>query len=210
MRIDPFFDRQPAPGFVEDLSSPVHAHAPLGFGNRKSAREGEVFAGGLYLKNEFADGKDLLEAAYADFSAFLAVTGAGGDRYPIALEKGCVSGKESFRLAVREDGATVTAEETEGVRRALVYIEEEMTKREGAFLPFGEIVRKPYIKTRMTRGFFSPTNRAPKFGDELLDDTEYYPDEYLNRLALNGTNGLWIYTSFRALIDTPVFPQNKE
>lgn len=210
MRVDPFFDRQPAPGFVSDLSSPVHARAPLGFKNRKSARKGEAAVSGIYLKNEFPEGKDLLETAYADFSAFLAVTGAGGDRYPISLEKGSVAGKESFRLCVGEDGATVTAEETEGVRRALVYIEEEMTKREGAFLPLGALVRKPYIKTRMTRGFFSPTNRAPKFGDELLDGVEYYPDEYLNRLAHNGTNGLWIYTSFRALIDTPVFVQNKE
>ncbi len=210
MRIDPFFDRQPAPGFVEDLSSPVHAHAPLGFGNRKVAREEEVSALGIYLKNEFPEGKALLETAYADFLSFISVTGIGGSRYPIFFVKGEVAGKESFLLSVRENGVTVTAEETEGVRRALVYIEEEMTKREGAFLPLGEIRRRPYIKTRMTRGFFSPTNRAPKFGDELLDDIEYYPDEYLNRLAHNGTNGLWIYTSFRALIDTPVFEQNKE
>ena len=209
MRIDPFFDRQPAPGFVEDLSSPVHAHAPLGFGNRKNARKGEASALGIYLKNEFPDGKTLLETAYADFSAFISVTGIGGSLYPLSFVKAAVSGKESFLLTVREDGVTVTAEETEGVRRALVYIEEEMTKREGAFLPLGEIQRRPYIKTRMTRGFFSPTNRAPKFGDELLDDVDYYPDEYLNRLAHNGTNGLWIYTSFRALIDTSVFEQNK-
>ena len=209
MRIDPFYDRQPAPGFVEDLSSPVHARAPLGFGGRSDVRAGEVSALGVYLANEFPEGKALLETAYADFSAFLRVTGIGGDRYPIRFVKADVAGKESFLLTVREDGVTVAAEETEGVRRALVCIEEEMTKREGAFLPLGEIRRKPYIKTRMTRGFFSPTNRAPKFGDELLDTAEYYPDEYLNRLAHNGTNALWIYTSFRALIDTPVFEQNK-
>ena len=129
MRIDPFYDRQPAPRFVEDLSSPVHARAPLGFGERMTAREGEVAACGIYLKNEFSEGADLLAAAYADFAAFTAVTGIGGDRYPVSLVKGEVSGVESFRLSVREDGVTVTAEETEGVRRALIFIEEEMTKR---------------------------------------------------------------------------------
>ena len=210
MRIDPFFSRQPAPGFVADLSSPVHARAPLGFGSRTEAREGEISAMGIYIKEAFPEGEALLESAYADFSAFLAVTKIGGDRYPISIRKGIVAGKESFRLSVSESEAMITAEETEGVRRALVYLEEEMTKREGAYLPLGEVERKPYIKTRMTRGFFSPTNRAPKFGDELLDDMEYYPDEYLNRLAHNGTNGLWIYTSFRALIDMPQFAQNKE
>ncbi len=210
MRIDPFFDRQPTPGFVADLSSPVHARAPIGFGERKAPRAGEISAKGIYFKNTFPEGHDLLESAYRDFEAFIAVTKIGGDLYPLALVKGEVLGKESFRLCVSERGVTVVAEETEGVRRALVYIEEEMTKREGPYLPLGEIERKPYIKTRMTRGFFSPTNRAPKFGDELLDEIEYYPDEYLNRLAHNGTNGLWIYTSFRALVDMPLFEQNKE
>ncbi len=209
MRIDPYFDRQPEPGFVEDLSSPVHARAPLGFDDRNAAREGEISVLGIYLDGEFPEGKALLETAYADFASFIAVTGIGGRRYPLTLVKGAVAGKESFRLCVSAEGARVVAEETEGVRRALVYIEEEMTKREGAFLPLGEIQRKPYIRTRMTRGFFSPTNRAPKFGDELLDEVDYYPDEYLNRLAHNGTNALWIYTSFRALIDMPQFEQNK-
>ena len=211
MRIDPFFDRQPEPGFIKDLCSPVHARAPLGFGTRKSAREGEISANGIYIKEKFPEGEEVLLSAYEDFDAFLAVTAIGGDRFPIVIEKGLVKGvAESFRISVSESGVKITAEETEGVRRALVYLEEEMTKREGAFLPLGTVERRPYIRTRMTRGFFSPTNRAPKFGDELLDDVDYYPDAYLNRLAHNGTNGLWIYTSFRALIDMPQFEQNKE
>ncbi len=211
MRIDPFFDRQPSPGFIADLSSPVHARAPLGFGKRVTPREGEISVKGLYIKQKFPEGETILSSAYEDFAAFLSVTKVGGDRFPIVIEKGHVKGvSESFRIRVSESGVTVTAEETEGVRRALVYLEEEMTKNEGPFLPLGTVERRPYIKTRMTRGFFSPTNRAPKFGDELLDEVDYYPEAYLNRLAHNGTNGLWIYTSFRALIDTPVFEQNKE
>ncbi len=211
MRIDPFFNCQPEAGFIKDLCSPVHARAPIGFGSRKAPRAGEVSADGIYVKTTFPEGADLLSTAYEDFSAFISVTGIGGDRFPITIVKGAVkSVAESFRIVVSDSGVTVTAEETEGVRRALVYLEEEMTKREGAFLPLGTVERRPYIRTRMTRGFFSPTNRAPKFGDELLDDVEYYPDEYLNRLAHNGTNGLWIYTSFRALIDMPQFEQNKE
>ncbi|MBP3591922.1 MAG: hypothetical protein J6K14_05505 [Clostridia bacterium] len=211
MRIDPFFDRQPSPGFIADLSSPVHARAPLGFGKRVTPREGEISVKGLYIKQKFPEGETILSSAYEDLAAFLSVTKVGGDRFPIVIEKGHVKGvSESFRIRVSESGVTVTAEETEGVRRALVYLEEEMTKNEGPFLPLGTVERRPYIKTRMTRGFFSPTNRAPKFGDELLDEVDYYPEAYLNRLAHNGTNGLWIYTSFRALIDMPIFSQNKE
>ena len=209
MRIDPFFDRQPEAGFIAELASPVHAHPPLNFGARMTPGENEIDASGLYLKTVFPEDASVLQTAYDDFRAFLSVTGAQGNRYPLLIQKDTVKGNESFRILVTEKETTITAEDPEGVRRALVYIEEEMTKREGPFLPLGEVERKPYIRMRMTRGFFSPTNRAPKFGDELLDDIDYYPDEYLNRLAHNGTNGLWIYTSFRALIDMPQFPQNK-
>jgi hypothetical protein len=66
MRIDPFFSRQPAPGFVADLSSPVHARAPLGFGSRKKARESEISAMGIYIKEVFPEGRELLESAYAE------------------------------------------------------------------------------------------------------------------------------------------------
>ena len=208
MRIDRFFKEQPPIEFIEDLKSPVHAEPPLGFGRAKK-EDGEVSVNGIYIKEKFSGGDELLATAYNDFDTFVSVTRIGGDRYPIYIKRGEVSGYESHRITVTEDAVTIVAEDTEGVRRAIVYLEGEMTKREGAFLPIGEITRRPYIKTRITRGFFSPTNRAPKWGDELLDDIDYYPDEYLNRLAHSDTNGLWIYTSFRALISTPCFNDDK-
>ncbi len=63
------------------------------------------------------------------------------------------------------------------------------------------------IKTRITRGFFSPTNRPPKNIDELWDDVDYYPEEYLNRLAHDGNNGIWIYTHFCDLIPSKIIPE---
>ena len=77
-------------------------------------------------------------------------------------------------------------------------------------MPLGDTVRKSRITRRITRGYFSPTNRAPKWGDELLDDIDYYPENYLDRLAHNGTNGLWIYTSFAQLIKSPYLPSKDE
>lgn len=210
MHMDEFFYRQPQPGFIAELSAPVHAQPPLNFGSGRMSGSEEVNVTGLYLETLFPEGAEVLQTAYEDFCAFLSVTKIKGSRYPLIIQKATVKGKESFRLLVQEEKTILMAEEPEGVRRGLVYLEEEMTKREGPFLPLGSIERKPYIRMRITRGFFSPTNRAPKFGDELLDDVDYYPDEYLNRLAHNGTNGLWIYTSFRALIDMPQFPQRKE
>ena len=203
---DEFFDKQPPLGFVEYLKRPVHEKKPTRFG-RTAPRDGEVYAGGIYLENRFPDPEGLIETATDDFSAFCRVCGIGGDRYPVTLIKGDAPCFEAYAIEVRQDGCTVTANDTEGIRRAIYYLEDEMTAREGALLPLGKIERKPWLRSRVTRGFFSPTNRPPKNGDELLDDIDYYPDEYLNRLAHDGTNGLWIYTSYRQLVPSDIITE---
>ncbi len=66
--------------------------------------------------------------------------------------------------------------------------------------------REPWMKTRITRCFFSPINRPPKNGDELSDDVDYYPENYLRRLQRDGTNGVWIYTRFSDLVRSSYLP----
>ncbi len=208
MRVDPFFENQPPIEFIESLKLPVHVSPPPNFklGNPEGE---EISALGAYFAEKFPSDEGLLDTAYDDFEKFLTVTGICGNNYPIYLKRGEVSGYESYRISVSKDKCVITAEDTEGIRRAIIYLEDEMTKREGPYLAVGEVTRAPKIKDRITRGFFSPTNRPPKYGDELLDDIDYYPDEYLNRLAHSGTNGLWIYTSFRALVKTKYFDDDE-
>jgi len=200
-RIDPFFDDQPPMEFVDELKKPFYQSAPANFNTRK-IREGEIAVSGIYLDaHDFSD-EALLETAYSDFSRFADLYGISGKNYPVVLKKGPTPCYESYKIVFDSSCTTVYSADCEGIRRAIIYLEDELVRREGAFLPKGEILRKPSVKTRITRGFFSPTNRAPKFGDELFDDIEYYPDEYLNRLAHDGTNGIWIYTSFKALLSS--------
>ncbi len=208
-RLDPFFEDQPPMEFTEDLKKPVHESAPVGFDKDGRAEPGQVNCKGIYIKERFPDTEGLLDTAYADFERFIELCEISGNSYPVSFILGEVCGFESYRISANNEGCTVTAGDTEGIRRAIVYLEGELTKNEAPALTAGEITRRAYIKTRITRGFFSPTNRPPKFGDELLDDIEYYPDEYLNRLAHSGTNGLWIYTSFRALVKTDYFPDDE-
>ena len=200
---DEFFDKQPPLSFVEYLKAPVHTSRPARFA-RTVAEEGEVSVRGMYLDHRFPDAEGLLDTVTADFSLFISLCGIGGGRYPVRLQKGLTPCFEAYTIDVRADGCTITAADTEGIRRALIYLEDEMTAREGAFLPLGLIERKPWMKRRITRGFFSPTNRPPKNGDELSDNIDYYPDEYLNRLMHDGTNGLWIYTSFKQLVPSDI------
>ena len=204
-KIDPFFHRQPDKAFIEELKSPVHLSAPLGFDSERDPSSGEVSARGIYIAERFPENEGLLDTAYADFERFCSLCKIGGKSYPVRFICDGSMEYESYRISVSADGCTVISGDTEGARRAIIYLEDEMTAREGPLLPLGEINRRAFVKARITRGFFSPTNRPPKYGDELLDDIDYYPDEYLNRLAHSGTNGLWIYTSFRALVKTKYF-----
>ncbi|MBQ7037472.1 MAG: hypothetical protein IJN74_08330 [Clostridia bacterium] len=208
-KFDEFFNRQPEREFVNLLKEPVHTYKPATFGKR-AIEEGEINASGMYLTGDFPDPEGVLETAYDDFNLFLNVYEIAGKEYPVRLAKGETRCFEAYTVEIAADGITLTAADTEGIRRGLIYIEDRITSGEAPFLLPEKTERWPHIKERITRGFFSPTNRPPKFGDELFDDIEYYPDEYLNRLAHDGTNGLWIYTRFKDLLPPGMIPEYGE
>ncbi len=208
VKIDPFFDKQPPLSFVEDLKKPLHVSKPEYYGKRE-IEAGEIDAHGIYIDTLYPDDPDgLLETVYTDLKLFFDIYGIGGDKYPIKIVKGEVEGFESYTVEVTADGIIVTANDTEGVRRALIFIEDELRRRENAYLEVGVTKRVPHIRSRITRCFFSPINRPPKFGDELSDDIDYYPEEYLNRLMHDGANGVWIYTRFSDIIPSSFIIEN--
>ena len=207
--VDEFFDKQPHPHFIEDLKKPVHETKSVNFG-KKCAEPGEADMYGMYLDISFPDDENLLETAYKDFETFLNVYEIGGNNFRISIRKNKTSCFEEYTLTVNPDGCVIEADDTEGIRRGLVYLEDLIKKAEGAFLPCGKTTRRPIVRSRITRGFFSPTNRPPKNIDELWDDVDYYPDEYLNRLAHDGNNGIWIYTHFKDLIPSDIIPEYGE
>ncbi len=205
VKIDPFFANQPEKEFLKELTSPVHGEKPFFFG-RRSVRVGEADGTGMYLAEKFEAEQDVLDVSYADFERFLKIHAIAGNRYPVRLKRGETDCFEAYRIEVSKEEAVVTANDTEGIRRALIYLEDEMLRREGPFLPVGLTERRPSMKARITRCFFSPINRPPKYGDELSDDIDYYPGEYLNRLMHDGANGVWIYTRFSDLVSVDALP----
>ncbi len=204
--VDEFFCKQPSPEFVEELKKPIHSEKPPFFGNRFAEPE-EIDLRGMYLDISFPDDGGLLKTAYADFETFLNVYKIKGDKCRIHIQKAETSCFEEYTVSVSKEEVSIKSGDTEGVRRALVYLEDILTESEGAFLKPGTVTRKPVIKSRITRGFFSPTNRPPHNIDELWDDVDYYPDEYLNRLVHDGNNGIWIYTHFKDLIPSAIIPE---
>ena len=205
VKLDPFFSDQPPMKFVEELKKPLHSEKIEGFG-AKGLGIGEVDASGAYLECHFDDPKGLLETSYADFYKFLTVNGAEGSRFPIVTEYTQTPVFEAWRVVIDSNAVHVQAADTEGIRRALVWLEGEMSARGGAILPVGITQKEPRMHTRITRCFFSPINRPPKYGDELSDGIDYYPDEYLNRLMHDGANAVWIYTRFSDLVYSSYLP----
>ena len=202
---DPYFYNQPPFSFIDELKKPLHKKAPDYYGKRTALTD-EIDVSGLYFANEYDD-TDALQTVYSDFKHFLSVYSISGNRFPIFLKKSETSVFEEYKIEVSEDKITISAEDTEGIRRGIIYLEDELRRSEAAFLKPGITVRRPSIKSRITRCFFSPINRPPKFGDELSDDVDYYPDEYLNRLMHDGANGVWIYTRFSDILPSSVIEE---
>ena len=204
---DPYFYNQPPMTFIDDLKKPLHDKAPSYYGKRR-IEDGEIDVRGIYIANRFSDDPDgLLDTAYNDFSQFSTVYGIDGDRFPVYLEKKETECFEAYSVEVLPDKIVISANDTEGIRRGIIYLEDELKISEAGFLSPFKISRKPFVKSRITRCFFSPINRPPKYGDERSEDIDYYPEEYLNRLMHEGSNGVWIYTRFSDILPSSIIKE---
>ena len=175
----------PAPGreawtFRQDLTRGVAYHA----------REAYRLVDGYGLVGA-------LETVAADLARYFA-SAARPSAKTLALARGKVNGPESYRVDVAANGdVTLTAEDDDGIRRAAYHFEARETA--GDLAP---ATRTPWLRHRISRCFFGPIKRAPFYRDELMDDIDYYPAEYLNRLAHEGVNGLWLTVEYRDLVGT--------
>ena len=210
--VDLFLDRQPEKHFTKTLCTPVHVEKVIDFFKRKPKKDEALFSKVNLIFN-FPDQENLLEYAYKDFDDFLIsanITKSENGSF-IKLQQKIIdeTTPEAFILDVSKDGCTVYAGTTDGIRRALIFIEDEMKRRSGPFLPLGRTEKRPYVQTRISRCFFTPPSHASAEGsvNELCSDIDYYPDEYLNRLAHDGINGLWIGSSFRKMLKSNIIKE---
>lgn len=191
---------------IQTILQPIHAGRVW---KKRTAAAGEqAFLSGLRLEGAFPGENGLLDTARADFEEFFQSFQSGDQsRIPCRLVQELKLEPEEHGIRVNREGVEIRSADIEGVRRALVWIEDEMLKRGGPFLPAGLHRRKAVIKTRISRCFFGPINRPPGNRDELADDVNYYPDAYLNRLAHDGVNVLWLTIKFRNTVPSKIFPE---
>lgn len=190
--------------FTEELKQP----APVYFHwTRKTplSREADL-SGGFRIENHADDSDGLLDSAFADLRRFREQAGLQDRGYLLEFRPGDSGPWDSFVLDVKKDRCRISARGREGFRRAVYYLEDLLLSAEGPFLSLGRTDRRCWLKNRFTRCFFGPIKRPPMNRDELLDDVDYYPEEYLNRLAHDGANAIWLTVEFRDLCRTRFAP----
>ncbi len=164
---------------------------------------------GVTIQLDFPDTENLLGSALENIKHFLElgkikIKSAGG--FPIILRSYNASNFETYRIKITPTQCCLESGDTEGIRRAIYYLIDEILIAEGPFLKCGYIKRQPFIKSRISRCFFGPLKRPPFYCDELMDDVDYYPDAYLSRLAHEGVNGLWLTIDFKCLGRSDIMP----
>jgi len=116
--------------FIPDLLKPLHAATPA-WRRRRPAPDEISLAGGVRLQME-AFPQAVLETAYADFGCFLQSAGIprrvesrpADKAVAIRLRRAPVAGRESYCLDVSGGECVITAEEPEGIRRGLIFLED--------------------------------------------------------------------------------------
>ena len=176
----------------------------------RAAQAGELdLSKGLKVIDEYGVKGDL-STATDDLASFLSdVKLAGGETILRLVRRDC-GGKEAYRLEVTTEGVALVAGDDDGLRRAIYFFEDRLLGSEAPALAFGATARKPWVRNRITRCFFGPIKRPPFNRDELMDDIDYYPDAYLNRLAHEGVNGLWLTIEFRDIAKTSFYTPSPE
>ncbi|MGD7706091.1 hypothetical protein ACQCX1_07605 [Propionibacteriaceae bacterium Y2014] len=187
--------------FADELAEPMWTEH--GWTPRTARAEEADLAAGWRLTVSSRLPADPLVTAFADLAEFGAAGTVPSDGpYLIMVDLDAELADEEHRIVVEPTRCRLLAGGVEGIRRAVFWVEEMMLAAGGPYLPLGEHHRTPVITTRISRCFFGPINRPPANRDELADDVDYYPEHYLNRLAHEGVNGLWLTVRFRDLVPT--------
>ncbi|MDD5677591.1 MAG: hypothetical protein PHW60_06305 [Kiritimatiellae bacterium] len=192
--------------FIAELSSPLWTRIDW---TPRAVRNNEAgFGQGATVERGFAGEGDRLDTAYADLDRFLAAAGVSrAGPFRIRTGRMATPLRETYRVIVTPEGCDILAAGPEGIRRGIFFVEDQMLRAGGPFLPLGKVERRPVIRTRISRCFFGPIHRPPKNRDELTDNVDYYPDEYLNRLAHEGINGLWLTIHFSEICAQAAIPE---
>lgn len=171
----------------------------------KEYHEPHLFARGLgkpdvVIHSDFPDPERLLDTAYESLKRIR--TGP----LHVTIMKIKTERFEDHIIETSPCKCRISSADTEGVRRGIYSLIDILKNCAPSQFPKDTRQYSPWLKTRISRCFFGPIKRPPLYRDELLDACDYYPDNYLDRLASEGVNGLWLSVSFKDLCRTRFTP----
>lgn len=164
--------------------------------------------GGVSVRADFPDPARCLDTVYRDLDRFLKEANIPvGGKFRIATSPMKTTVPETYRIEVSSEQCEIRAGDTEGIRRGVYFLEDELRRAGGPFLTLGRVERIPVIRDRISKCFWGPIHRPPFNRDELADDIDYYPEEYLDRLAHEAVNGLYICMHYHEICESSVIPE---
>ena len=196
---DLFVDKQPDNCFEEILNEPIHKDKILKF-DINASKKGYLSLKKVDLNLNFPDENGYLKYSYEDFESFLqsASIEQSVDGVPFSLKFDNKYKDEEFVIEVTKNECVVKAGHTKGIRRALIYIEDLFTRNLKPLLKIGVIHKQFKVKSRITRSLFTPY-----FLDGSCKDIgvkNFAPMGYLNRLAHDGVNGIYVGIKFSKVL----------
>ena len=193
-------------GFIEDLKKPLEYHFQPGRGIDTGEMNG-ILSDGVELIINFPETKDFPHTAFESLNRVLKAKNIPVEKetFPVQFLFDETLEHEEYKLNCSKEKITLSAADSDGLRRGIYFLEDKLCASEGASVPAGTWQRKPFVRHRISRCFFGPTNRPPFNIDELTNDVDYYPPEYLNKLAHEGINGLWL-TMYMRDLPSSIFP----
>lgn len=167
---------------------------------------------GVTIKNSFPDEEDLLATAFAELDTVLDgwQIPRKNNAYRMEFKKDASLGEEEYILSIKENALLLASNDTEGMRRGLYHLAESLQYSGGKRLYLAEERKKMFIRNRISRSYYSPTHRPPDNIDELDNDIDYYPEPYLNILAREGINILWLTVHFSEVSWSSITEKDKE
>ena len=158
-KIYEYTGENPQFSFIADLNREMHARMPVGWGSSPTGAGRLDLSRGIALIKEFPDPLGRLDTAYTDFDQFLTCAGLENGAIPLRIIFEPTGQRETHAISTALDGVTLSAGDTEGVRRGLVWLEDELCRQGGPALPYGTIRRRAAIQTRISRCFYGPIKR---------------------------------------------------
>ena len=184
-----FTTTAPSNSSLTRISGEFLKPGPASFRRKRRKLKREIdLSGGIQIQPLFPDPENLLETAYEDVRGALPAAGP----FPVVTEKDGRLEEEEALIAVTEKSVRIASGGVEGIRRGLYEISRRLRTAPGPFLEPGKTHLRYFIRNRISRCFYGPTHRPPNDIDELADDVDYYPEPYLNQLAREGINALWL------------------